>query len=281
MKKRVLVLVLLFVLMFNANFFVKANDNIINRDLSGIDEIKDNRDYLIENLKGILRDDESSAEFDFNDAIKLYMEEDLFSNDDLNHNDIENIISRVPYIWLVPVYTEKNTYWVTISKGLPIPDSRRKDLSEETIKTLESQVGKWIVPEIAVSNGRYSYIEGLKALIDKNNLTDSKVYIFGGTHGFRRILGIIEKEDKLYFVPLDKLMKSQRENNSTEDDSKVLLSFRDIKDNIEYLEDGKIGQIASIQAKAEVNYNYIAIISVSCFICVLGVVFIKRRKHQN
>lgn len=254
-------------------------------DESEIQKVRQNADNLLSEVKGMLPPNDEALAFDIQDAIKVYVDVDLFDGDSLTENQVEEKIAGKESIWLVPIYTESKTYWVTIAKGLPVSPEAREILTQEEIEQLESKVGQWTVSEIVEADGRYSYTDAIKEVLSEKKIKDGRIYIFGGTNGYRDLLVAVCQGEKTEFLPLRNVMDSVTGENPEEQDSQTLFSFSEMKEVAEAhrLQEGQVGGGAGIKASEDKAIRYGGLVYVTIAGIIVGIIsaVLLRRRYSR
>lgn len=287
MKKGSIVLVVILAIMFSLNVRAQGDSLQYNLDINGLEEIKNDKEKITKSVNELLESQlevpVSVEELVFEDAVKVYTDTDLFSNEKVTNQMMQKYVSTANYVWLIPVYREQSTIMVTVSKGAAVSSEARAILDEADIAMLEENVGKWIVPEATVEEGKVNYKEALKQSLIKENVTSGTIYFMGGTKGFGQLIGVVcQDSDSCKIVLMSDVLK-MLQNSGTEDMGVDVFSFENLKQNVPSSLDGEeMGGINGISGSdnqgKETNFIFIMGIAIIASVVCYG---LKRRKSDS
>lgn len=255
-------------------------------DEDEIRDIQNSEERLLNEIKSMIPMEQNEGiRLDFDDAFKVYVDANLFEDSSITREEIESR-SYDESVWLIPVYSDSRTYWITVTKGQEVTEEARAILSQEEIEDLELKVGQWTVPEITESEGRYSYTEAISQVMNEQGVQDGSVYIFGGTKGYRELLAVVCAEEKVYFLPLKNVMDHTLKVGAQENLDKPVFSFEEMKGfaGEGILQEGEVGGVGDeeeLRVSSFENRRIIIVCILGVVVGVVSVVCIKRRRFYE
>ena len=279
MKKSIMVIVFLICVLVPIS--AKAETGFV-RDVTDereIAEIKKNVENLLVDMNQMVPLDEKNLTIDVDKAIKVYVNVELFDQESLTVEELKMKIKGKEFVWLAPIYGENKTYWVTIAKGQEVGEEARQILNQEEIEKLESKVGKWTISEVVESEGKYSYEEALLQVLQANGIQDGKIYMFGGTRGYRELLAVVYQEEEIQFLPVKNVMDQALVIASEEGEEKMIFSLLEMKEVAEegMLSDDELGGVGS-NSSNHFNYKETLMSVFGIMGCIVIAALLRRRR---
>jgi len=292
-----LCIVLLFTIIFSIVSF--AENNSIN-GLENIDEVFTNEEMIIEDINSVVADNENmiitADDMDYTKALKVFInKQDLLTRDSLSLVDMQNEVLESSYVYYLPVQKSGNTLLVTISKGKPVTENARKNLSENEISYLESLNGKWFVAQISAVDSEIDFNEYVNEKLKENHIAGSQIYYLGGlVRGIPLMAAVFTEDGDLMFLNLNNIYNYESEPEQGDYTRADFLAFEELKiiaeENV--VDDELIGSgSVSINTKQVENEkqnstvhksDFIIIIPcVIIFIIVATLFYIYKRRNKN
>lgn len=274
MKKIVVFLVLCSLFVFPLTVKAQTNFYMSDEDIEELDQIKENESNLIAEANQTMFGEEpvKSDEIDYSAAIKIRMGVDIFNNDKLTKDDLDEAVKGADFAWIIPVFSNGRTIQLTIAKGAPVEDDVRSILTSEEIEKLEDKVGKWTVYQASVSNEELNYHTILNNIAINNQLEDVSIYILGGILGYQDGLAIFapNKGDCL-IVPITEAIEFY---NSPDEINKEELvhTFNNIKTEINQSQpkEDEMGGKPSASEENPATIRLVALIVIPICVVVIG-----------
>lgn len=181
---------------------------------SDFQEISQMEEEIFRWAQGALESENQNADLqiEYSRAVKIYIDTNIFENEELTPKILQTILNGAVYIWEVPVEVSENKYViVTVSRSLPIDEELQQELLENgtyTQKELEIELektGNWTIARASYDETKSDYIGRLEsALSESYNEADSDVvYLLGGTPKIRLPFGVIFKDDECNIIKLN------------------------------------------------------------------------------
>lgn len=268
MKKYGIILVVILAFIFSIHVSAQEGGLQFNSDKEGLNEIQSSKEKIAASTNELLGNQlevpVSSEELVFEDAVKVYTDTDLFSNEKVTNQIIQQYMATADYVWLVPVYREGITIRITVSKGLPVTDAAKQILGADDIAALEEDVGKWIVPEVSVDKVEVNYGDAIVQTLKSANVTSGTIYLFGGTKDFGQLIGVVCGEDEMCNIVLISDVLERIQSSGGAEAETDIFTFDEIKQNItESLGEGEMG--GSNRIEKNVNPG-----GYESLLCILG-----------
>lgn len=219
-------------------------------------------------------------DIDYSKALKVYIDTDILSNDEITVDKIQELINNSNYMYYLPVIIENKSICLTISKGKPVTERAKEILEEEDIQKLQELEGRWYVPQVEVFTGEIDYINQMNTIIEKSNLNVSNVYFFGGLSGNMPLVATCIEDTDVKFKVIDKNRLNTQFGSTDGKNDNELYSFNQIKDiaNEGKLNEGEFGSGAIIGKNSLNNILIIALIFVILIIITL-LIYVKKRRE--
>lgn len=129
-------------------YSIETLDN--NPDLQEISQMEDE---ILRWAKGAIEDEHVDLQVDYSRAVKIYVDTNIFENEELTPEILQDTLKDAVYIWEVPVKVKDNSYvTVTVSRAVPIDEERQKELletgvyTEEELEAALEKAGSWTIP---------------------------------------------------------------------------------------------------------------------------------------
>lgn len=145
-------------------------------------------------------------------AVKVYVDTNIFQQEQLTAENVEAILESAIYLWEVPVELPAGGYVIcTVSRKPPIDEESQREFlisgtytQEELNESLE-EVGEWVLPTYGYDETGREYIGHLeKAAGESYNANDSDMmYLLGGTPNMRLPFGLWKKGDSYQIVTMN------------------------------------------------------------------------------
>lgn len=127
---------------------------------------------------------EETVLIDYANAVKVYNDCNIFKAEEYNKNTIMEIATEGHYAWELPACSNGFRFRIVLSKGLPLSENGRKNLSEEEQKEVIENEGKLKVSAVELLQEGTKYLYEWIDEKDYSNFTIPNVKIFGSQPGF-------------------------------------------------------------------------------------------------
>ena len=203
-------------------YSIETLDN--NPDLQEISQMEDE---ILRWAKGALEDEHVDLQVDYSRAVKIYVDTNIFENEELTPEILQDTLKDAVYIWEVPVKVKDNSYvTVTVSRAVPIDEERQKELletgvyTEEELEAALEKAGSWTIPTAGYDETEPDYIGKLESALGEpfHQADTDIVYLLGGTPKMRQPFGILFKDGEYQIIKLN--------------DGNDIQSFEQVKDEI-------------------------------------------------
>lgn len=210
--QKFLIAVLIF-LSFNVSDLYAYSIETLNNS-SDLQEISQMEEEILRWAQGAFESENQNVDLqiEYSRAVKIYIDTNIFENEELTPEILQNILNGAIYIWEVPVQVSEGRYViVTVSRSLPIDEELQQELLEngtytqEELETELEKVGSWTIATAGYDETKSDYIGRLEsALSESYNEADSDiVYLLGGTPKMRLPFGVIFKDDECKIIKLN------------------------------------------------------------------------------
>ena len=210
--QKFLIAVLIF-LSFNVSDVYAYSIETLNNS-SDLQEISQMEEEILCWAQGAFESENQNVDLqiEYSRAVKIYIDTNIFENEELTPEILQNILNGAIYIWEVPVQVSEGRYViVTVSRSLPIDEELQQELLEngtykqEELETELEKVGSWTIATAGYDETKSDYIGRLEsALSESYNEADSDiVYLLGGTPKMRLPFGVIFKDDECKIIKLN------------------------------------------------------------------------------
>lgn len=245
-KNQAIIIAILSMIIFHVSdtyaYSIETLDN--NPDLQEISQMEDE---ILRWAKGAIEDENVDLQVDYSRAVKIYVDTNIFENEKLTSEILQDTLKDAVYIWEVPVKVKDNSYvTVTVSRAVPIDEERQKELletgvyTEEELEAALEKVGSWTIPTAGYDETEPDYIGKLDSVLGETlNKEDlDMVYLLGGTPKMRQPFGVVCREGKYQVVTLDVVTGESDISTFTSEESQELnensiYSFEQVKEAIE------------------------------------------------
>ncbi len=122
-----------------------------------LESIADEIVVVVNDLYGEIITDK---DIDFSDALKVYVDTNVFELSTNSASEIKNTLEAGNYIYLLPIKTGKGIVVVNIQKGLPLSEHAKEVLTEKEQQEVLENVGKWVISSATLYNSQdtaYNY----------------------------------------------------------------------------------------------------------------------------
>lgn len=194
MKKIIMFILAFFVLL--APLSVSATETDNGED-DGIESLKEN---IISTVSNIMmaqeyNDDPEKTEVRFDKAEKIYIDTGI---ETLGQKDLESVkkyLSGSDYVYVVPVYTEKHFFTVTLAKGFGNETEVNKNVfTEDEINYFEENVDRWHITEV-LEPAVKDYYDTIKEI--ENSTGYHNIFLIGGMPEIRMPIAVVCDEEKI------------------------------------------------------------------------------------
>lgn len=177
----------------------KDYEEIISLDA----EIKSRLEYMLKTTSA--SELPKNFAIDYTKSKKIYIDTDIFSMATEDADEIKSALKKGDYVWLLELDIHQVTYRITISKGLPLDESKKDILTDEQIELIMEQENKWMIPAIEVmAEGVKVYEALLQEMLGSIQLeTDAELMLCGGLPMLHYPVALIMNKQKAEFlIPL-------------------------------------------------------------------------------
>ena len=125
---------------------------------------------------------------DYDNALKVYQGFDLFREEKMTEEELQNVLETADYRWKIPMYHENGTVMITYGR---LPESE----SEDKVKRIDM---------LFLQNHR-NYREEVIQALEENGISieDVEVYFVEDVPGYRHILALIAQDGEItHAIPL-------------------------------------------------------------------------------
>lgn len=143
--------------------------------------------------------DAAASDIHWNQAYKIYVDEsDVYASFAEHAMTYDALQQAMDYtVWVLPVQIDDAHLCITISKGLPLAedDPAREVLTDEQVRQLEADAGKWrpaAIEELDYDKTAEWYEQKLTAAYGESV---QRAFIMGGSPKLRSAVGIVEAGD--------------------------------------------------------------------------------------
>ena len=197
--------------------------------------------------QGAVEDENTNLQIDYSRAVKIYIDTNIFEQEELTAENLQDTLDNAVYIWEVPVKVSEDRYViVTVSRALPIDEELQQELLEDGTYTQEElemeleKVGSWTIPTAGYDETKSDYIGKLDSVLGETlNKEDlDMIYLLGGTPKMRQPFGVVCREGKYQIVTLDVVtgendISAFSSEESQELNENSIYSFEQVKEVIE------------------------------------------------
>lgn len=226
----------------------------------------------------------TADDIDYNKAVKVYVDTNVFELSTNRANEIENALEKGNYIYLLPISINNGTIVLNIQKGLPLSDNAITVLTEEEQQEILEHVGKWVVSSTAIydsGNMNYDYLKTLSNVIGE---IPEGTMLVGSLPVFHDVVALVPDEEGIVesLVPVTNTVYDENSVKYQRNYDKVY-NYEQVKEYANNLpeEDSNMAGTAGIIPTT--NYQ-IVYISVFALLAVGGILFIfilKGRKSDK
>ena len=245
-KNQAIIIAILSMIIFHVSdtyaYSIETLDNIPD-----LQEISQMEDEILRWAKGAIEDENVDLQVDYSRAVKIYVDTNIFENEELTPEILQDTLKDAVYIWEVPVKVSEDRYViVTVSRALPIDEELQQELLEDGTYTQEElemeleKVGSWTIPTAGYDETKPDYIGKLDSVLGETlNKEDlDMVYLLGGTPKMRQPFGVVCREGKYQIVTLDVVtgesdISAFSSEESQELNENSIYSFEQVKEAIE------------------------------------------------
>lgn len=273
---------------------VNANSNIIV-DADSIEEIKAMEEDLISEINSTFRSKNiniKSSDINYEKMITLYTDVELYENGKPNNAQMQNAVKNSDYVLYLPIECNEKTVMICFQKGEEVTNDERKDLSADTIASLEEKAGKWYIASMGIQSELIDYKAEVLNALDESNIQNANVYFVNNiTQNITMGALICSDDADTVWFKIIKQFESQTEGDGGSTfDKNVLHSYDEIKAaadaDKEARQDFSEDAVGGIDAATETNNSKIIIISAAAgaaviAIAVAAVCVVKKRKKLN
>lgn len=178
MKNKVIAIIIACLIMLNCIPAYASTNYIAGTD--AVNEIKEIEEAIIDEINYTLSSEDvrqfSIEDIDYNKIVTLYKTDQMFLNDYINDEKMQDYVSDNDYSFIIPLYDNDKTVLVSLIKVKPITDEERVSLPAEMLESIESTVGQWIVGSVAVKEGVIDYRADLEKALVENDINNCNVY---------------------------------------------------------------------------------------------------------
>ena len=192
MLKKIYSLILMCVMVFIPVISVQAKmpdvpckyEKISESDLKAIMQ---NEDGILQDINAVLDAEQievmKSEHLNIEDAVKIYIDTDIFSLKDSSYQNIKKVLDAGDYVYTCTVAMEDVRLEVTLAVGEAFSEADLKDFTEEEKNQLAERAGKWCVSSVSVlQEGDVCCTDALK---EKDLSAYDTVLVAGSLAGFR------------------------------------------------------------------------------------------------
>lgn len=247
MKKFLIIAVFTFSIIFlnSSNTYAYSIETLdSNPDLHEISRMEDE---IYRWAQGAVEDENTNLQIDYSRAVKIYIDTNIFEQEELTAENLQDTLDNAVYIWEVPVKVSEDRYViVTVSRALPIDEELQQELLEDGTYTQEElemeleKVGSWTIPTAGYDETKSDYIGKLDSVLGETlNKEDlDMIYLLGGTPKMRQPFGVVCREGKYQIVTLDVVtgendISAFSSEESQELNENSIYSFEQVKEVIE------------------------------------------------
>lgn len=212
-----------------------------------LQEISQMEDEILRWAQGAIENENADLQIEYSRAVKIYVDTNIFEQEELTDENLQDTLDNAVYIWEVPVKVSEGKYViVTVSRALPIDEELQKELLEDGIYTQEElemqleKVGSWTISRTRYYETGLDYIGKLDSVLGEilNKEDLDMVYLLGGTPKMRLPFGVVCREGEYQIVTLD--MATEENDISTfnsEENQELnennIYSFEQVKEEID------------------------------------------------
>lgn len=210
--QKFLITVLIFLSLNVSDVYAYSIETLNNS--SDFQEISQMKEEILRWAEGALESESRNADLqiEYSRAVKVYIDTNIFENEELTPKILQNILNGAVYIWEVPVKVSEDRYViVTVSRSLPIDEELQKEFLEngtytqEELETELEKAGSWTIATAGYDETKSDYIGRLESAFGEayNEADSDVVYLLGGTPKIRQPFGVIFKDDKCKIIKLN------------------------------------------------------------------------------
>ncbi len=257
-------------------------------DFEAIKKLETQARYMLKDLYVHDTNNEfpENVRIDFGSAEKVYVDAPIFNIDDESTEEIEKQLKQSDYIWLVNVDIDGETYGITFSKGMPLREEVTDFLTEEEIKAIKRNEGKWHVSCVDHAEVKLDdYGEIVDTALEEINYSasDSKVVICGGLQHIQNPVAIVMDDEAQLLIPMEEMevegtpeqIDDAKPNGADESDEVYLYSaIKDAVNDMDSENNGIAGSGAAIvlSSKKSIASSRIVVFSIVGICAILLVV---------
>lgn len=212
-----------------------------------LQEISQMEDEIFRWAQGAIENENADLQIEYSRAVKIYIDTNIFEQEELTAENLQDTLDNAVYIWEVPVKVSEDRYViVTVSRALPIDEELQQELLEDGTYTQEElemaleKVGSWTIPTARYDETKSDYIGKLDSVLGETlNKEDlDMIYLLGGTPKMRQPFGVVCREGKYQIVTLDVVtgendISAFSSEESQELNENSIYSFEQVKEVIE------------------------------------------------
>lgn len=87
----------------------------------------------------------SEDDLDYANAYMIYTDADIFADETISSEILQEKLELLPVIWFIPVLYEDAVCTVGVSRGLPLREDNMSILTDEQIAEIRNKEGEWVV----------------------------------------------------------------------------------------------------------------------------------------
>jgi hypothetical protein len=148
------------------------------------------------NTSALVQQEISTDDVDFLKAVKVYLDTDIFK---LKTNSVKEMVSALEkgeYIYCIPIPVNKTTTLVAIlSIGLPLAPDADEVLTEQQIREIVDNEGKWIVEGVQLYDKENPYVDYYAEASRISGIKNVKPYLLGGLNHYDMPVALFPDEN--------------------------------------------------------------------------------------
>lgn len=258
------------------------------------DEIKNLEEDIILNVSDIVKaegydDDPEKTQVRFDETEKVYVDTEIETLEQTDLGSVTSQLEKSAYVYVVPVYTEKHFFTVTLSK-VSGEGSRTGDnvLTEADMQYLSENAGKWHVAGISIPLVK-NYADTVSQI--ENETGYHNIYLIGGIPGIQMPIALVCDDDEAVGFAdigysaayLEELTENTDSRAIFSGSSKLLYEYAAVIDSVNDYKETISGETLS-EGMGSIREDNIILFETEmaavCVIAVLGMAIIIYKKRQ-
>jgi len=179
-------------------------ENIIVGTAEANEILEPDKELILEDLQKYKYFDENtdSSVILYDRAIATCLSADIFSMEKINNETMLEYMKQAKIGYDIPVKCDQSNIFLSIAKGAPVTEEEKTVYSQKDIEFYEKMAGRWNINGIEEWNFKFDYIEHINQLLEKNDISESNVYLVGGIAANLEFVAVIcrENEDTKFLI---------------------------------------------------------------------------------